>query len=125
MIEARPANFSSPGCDFADKSGVDVPRGYVSYNVTGIGPAKADTSLDSFDVYDLRARQPIPIVITSRVGRAVTGNAAIVCVAPRNAAKGSREPEGKFENSGGGVVRVNGMVVLGVLTSLGWYLMDI
>lgn len=125
MIKVRPRNFTTPGCEFADKSGVDVPPGYVSYNATGIGFAETDTSLEPFAVYDLKARQPVPMVITSRFGGSEKGNAAVVCVAPRNAAKGSREPQGEFENSGGDVVRVNGMVLLGVLTSLGVYLMNI
>lgn len=113
MIQVRPRKFTSPGREFADKSGVDMPPGYVWHNFTGIGLTKTDTSLESFAVYDLRARQPVPMVITSRLGDAEKGNAAVVCVEPIDAAKESRKPQGEFENSGG-VVRVNGMDVFGV-----------
>ncbi|WYZ46000.1 hypothetical protein EsH8_IX_000225 [Colletotrichum jinshuiense] len=110
---AAPSNFSDPTCTVDGIPHVNLPDGYRTYGgFVGTGILPPDPERDSFEVYGLRVRQPIPMLITSRVGGSDDGQAEVICLAPENVTEGSRHPEGDFPSAAVGAFS-SGKYVLG------------
>ncbi len=101
---ARPFNFSSSVCSISGLSGSDLPDNYRTF--TGIGTVTLsltpETDDDPYAMYDLRVRQPAPVLIKARLG--ASGSVAyqqqkMLCIAPNKVVEGSRRPEGDFPPS--------------------------
>ena len=59
---------------------------------------------ESYEMYNLRVRQPVPILVKARLGTSGSityQRQKMLCVAPSRITQGSREPEGEFPPSGG------------------------
>jgi hypothetical protein len=96
---ATPHNFSSAACTLDDLPNINLPDNYRTYGGFVAGQLNPpDSSKDSFKVYDLRVRQPVPVVITAR-GQDDERHAEVLCLAPSNVTEGSRVPEGDFPPS--------------------------
>ncbi|KAH7376667.1 hypothetical protein B0T11DRAFT_324550 [Plectosphaerella cucumerina] len=110
-----PSNFSDPTCTVDGLPGVDLPDGYRTYaGFTGTHILPPDPARDSFEVYDLRVRQPVPMLITN-VREGGQGDMAIMCLAPSNVTEGSREPEGDFPPPAALSSTYRGSLALGVV----------
>lgn len=64
-----------------------------------VGLPDGDSSRDSFEVYDLRVQQPIPLLISARDRESGSWATEVICLAPSNVTEGSREPEAEFPPS--------------------------
>ena len=95
-----PGNFSDPECAVRRLPGINLPNGYRTYEaLVGSEIPPPDSSTDSFEMYDLRVRQPVPMLIVSQSEGLPGWNAEVICLAPSNVTEGSREPEGEFPPS--------------------------
>ncbi|WQF80619.1 hypothetical protein CDEST_05633 [Colletotrichum destructivum] len=100
-----PSNFSSGTCTLDGLRHIDLPESYRTYSgLVGGSILPADRTRESFEAYDLRVRQPIPMLITSSVANSDERHAAVVCLAPSNVTDGSRVPEGEFPPSAASVL---------------------
>ncbi|KAJ4144311.1 hypothetical protein LMH87_003201 [Akanthomyces muscarius] len=104
LSTARPFNFSSSVCSISGLSGSDLPDNYRTF--TGIGTVTLsltpETDDDPYAMYDLRVRQPAPVLIKARLG--ASGSVAyqqqkMLCIAPNKVVEGSRRPVGDFPPS--------------------------
>lgn len=117
LWRSAPSNFSDATCSVGNPPGIDLPDDYRSYDaMVGSGLLPSDDARDSFDRYDLRVRQSVPLLITSRTRvseSAWQSDAQIVCLAPSNVTAGSREPEGDFPSAAaaGRWVSVHGLAL--------------
>lgn len=94
-----PLNFSSSRCALDELPSIDLPENYKTFGGFPEGALLAgDRELDEYDAYDLRVRQPIPLLLTARSGN--TRQSKMVCIAPNNVVDGSRIPELDFPPSG-------------------------
>ncbi|KAH6662908.1 hypothetical protein F5X68DRAFT_178007 [Plectosphaerella plurivora] len=110
-----PSNFSDPTCTVNGVPSVDLPEDYRTYGgFTGTHLMPPDPDKATFEVYDLRVRQPVPMLITSRRGGSGESDSAVVCLAPSNVTEGSREPEGDFPPSAASSLNLKGSVVWGL-----------
>ncbi|KAM0322542.1 hypothetical protein ACHAQA_009389 [Verticillium albo-atrum] len=81
-----------------------VPDGYSTFSGFPAGfMLPPDGNQSEFEVYDLRVRQPVPMLFTVRSGS--TAQAHLVCLAPSDVVEGSREPEAEFPPSGAAGLR--------------------
>ena len=79
-----------------------IPDNYGILNIGRYGERGGDENIDAFDMYDLRVRQPVPIVVKARFDVEEDTKQTlyqIICIAPENVTKGSRKPEGSFPPS--------------------------
>ena len=94
-----PLNLSNSSCTLSDLPEMDLPSDYRTYgSLPGGSFPPADNELETFDAYDLKVRQPIPILFSVQSGD--VGDAKMVCIAPNNVLDGSRIPESEFPPSG-------------------------
>ncbi|KAK6221294.1 hypothetical protein QIS74_04862 [Colletotrichum tabaci] len=108
-----PSNFSSGTCTLDGLPHIDLPEGYRTYSgLVGSSILPPDRTRESFEVYDLRVRQPIPMLITSSVANSDERHAAVVCLAPSNVTDGSRVPEGEFPPSAASVLSSRGNALM-------------
>lgn len=93
---AHAYNLTSATCTVDGLPHVDIPANYstISIGVDGnLGMPGSETD----QTYDLRVRQPIPIVLTGRDSDDDSrGWRRLACLAPNEVVEGSREPEGEF-----------------------------
>ncbi|KAF6813772.1 hypothetical protein CMUS01_12765 [Colletotrichum musicola] len=104
VYDSRAMNFSDASCTMDELPHINLPEGYRSY-ATEFSRLllPADTDLESFEMYDLRVRQSIPFLITTRDSKGT--HAEVLCIAPNNVTDGSREPEElEFESTSGAVM---------------------
>jgi hypothetical protein len=76
---------------------------------------------ESYDMYSLRVRQPVPILVKARLG--TSGSIAyqrhkMLCVAPSKVTQGSREPEGDFPPSSAVALKSGKSVAVALAVSL-------
>ncbi|KAK2599174.1 hypothetical protein QQS21_005364 [Conoideocrella luteorostrata] len=103
--EATPANLSSkPQCSngFPGSS----PQGYQTYGTLGADVLPPDSSRDSFDVYDLRVRQPVPVVLAMYLP-GEGSQIATICITPNTVKRGSRSPTTQYPPSAGSATVLN------------------
>jgi hypothetical protein len=99
IIPVTPLNFSSSRCTLDELPSIDLPENYKTFGGFPGGALLAgDRELEEYDAYDLRVRQPIPLLLTARSGD--SRQSKMVCIAPNNVVEGSRIPELKFPPSG-------------------------
>ncbi|KAI8675922.1 hypothetical protein NCS57_00494900 [Fusarium keratoplasticum] len=108
-----PLNFSSSNCSVDELPGVSLPDDYETFQLSGGGLVPPDAERDSFEVYDLRVQQPIPILLSVRLpdGKA---NAEVICLAPSNITQSSRKPEAEFPPNAAGSLEPRGAFVFAV-----------
>ncbi|RMJ14412.1 hypothetical protein CDV36_005913 [Fusarium kuroshium] len=90
-----PLNFSTSNCSIDELPGVTLPNDYETFQLSGGGLVPPDTNKDSFEVYDLRVQQPIPILLSVRLPDGKSA-AEVICLAPSNITQSSRKPEAEF-----------------------------
>lgn len=112
-VLAVPLNFSSSNCSVDELPGVTLPDDYETFQLSGGGLVPPDAERDSFEVYDLRVQQPIPILLSVRLpdGKA---SAEVICLAPSNITQSSREPEAEFPPNAAGSLKPKGAFVFAV-----------
>jgi hypothetical protein len=94
-----PLNFSSSRCTLDELPSIDLPENYKTFGgFPGGALLPGDRELEEYDAYDLRVRQPIPLLLTARSGDTRQSN--MVCIAPNNVVEGSRTPKLEFPPSG-------------------------
>jgi hypothetical protein len=96
-----PLNFSSSRCTLDELPSIDLPENYKTFGGFPGGALLAgDRELEEYDAYDLRVRQPIPLLLTAQFDDTRTRQRKMVCIAPNNVVEGSRIPELEFPPSG-------------------------
>ncbi|KAJ3460123.1 hypothetical protein MRS44_010990 [Fusarium solani] len=105
-----PLNFSSSNCSVDELPGVSLPNDYETFELSGGGLVPPDAEKNSFEVYDLRVQQPIPILLSVRLpdGKAA---AEVICLAPSNITQSSRKPEAEFPPNAAGSLEPRGAFV--------------
>ncbi|SPJ78593.1 uncharacterized protein FTOL_06982 [Fusarium torulosum] len=89
----------SSRCTLDELPSIDLPENYKTFGGFPGGALLAgDRELEEYDAYDLRVRQPIPLLLTTRSGD--SKQSKMVCIAPNNVVEGSRIPELEFPPSG-------------------------
>lgn len=112
---ATPQVFNNTNCTTPDLPGVGLPGGYKTFPVMGMGLLPSDDPIDSYELYGLRVRQPIPFLLTTEFhDEGVRTATELLCVAPNEVMKGSREPKGDFPPSAAGGLDIKGAAVLAV-----------
>lgn len=97
MPAGTPEVYNNTNCTTSSLPGFDLPSGYKTFPVVGTALLPADSSIDSYKIYDLRVRQPIPFLFTMEFNdEGVRTATELLCVAPNQVMKGSRKPEGEF-----------------------------
>ncbi|KAH7251513.1 hypothetical protein BKA59DRAFT_472172 [Fusarium tricinctum] len=97
--QLSPLNFSSSRCTLDELPSIDLPENYKTFGgFPGGALLPGDRELEEYDAYDLRVRQPIPLLLTARSGD--TRQSKMVCIAPNNVVEGSRTPKLEFPPSG-------------------------
>ncbi|KAI8665615.1 hypothetical protein LRP88_03881 [Fusarium phalaenopsidis] len=98
-----PLNFSSSNCSVDELPGVSLPDDYETFQLSGGGLVPPDAEKDSFEIYDLRVQQPIPILLSVRLpdGKAA---AEVICLAPSNITQSSRKPKAEFPPNAAGIL---------------------
>ncbi|RSL69562.1 hypothetical protein CEP53_002190 [Fusarium sp. AF-6] len=94
-------NFSTSNCSVDELPGVNLPNDYETFQLSGGGLVPPDAEKDSFEVYDLRVQQPIPILLSVRLPDGKSA-AEIICLAPSNITQSSRKPEAEFPPNAAG-----------------------
>ncbi len=120
---ARPFNFSSSACSISDLTGADLPDNYRTFAGIGtitltLNPEPED---DSYDMYELRVRQPAPVLIKARLGDSgpiAYQRQKMLCIAPSKVVEGSREPEGDFPPSSASGLGSGRAAMLAIAVSL-------
>jgi hypothetical protein len=109
-FSAVPLNFSSSNCSVDELPGVSLPNDYETFQLSGGGLVPPDAEKNSFEVYDLRVQQPIPILLSVRLpdGKAA---AEVICLAPSNITQSSRKPEAEFPPNAAGSLEPRGAFV--------------
>lgn len=106
-FSAVPLNFSSSNCSVDELPGVSLPDGYETFQLSGGGLVPPDAEKDSFEVYDLRVQQPIPILLSVRLPDGESA-AEVICLAPSNITQSGREPEAEFPPNAAGSLEPRG-----------------
>ncbi|RSL58539.1 hypothetical protein CEP53_006118 [Fusarium sp. AF-6] len=106
--------YNNTNCSTSTLPGVGLPGGYRSFPLLGTTLFPAD-STGSYKQYSLRIRQPIPFLLTMEFHNETLRSATeLLCVAPTQLAKDSREPEGDFPPNAAAGLDTKGAVVLAV-----------
>ncbi|KAM0261549.1 hypothetical protein ACHAPA_009719 [Fusarium lateritium] len=67
--QLTPLNFSSSRCTLDELPSIDLPENYKTFGgLPGSALLAGDRELDEYDAYDLRVRQPIPLLLTAQSG---------------------------------------------------------
>ncbi|RYP15777.1 hypothetical protein DL765_005503 [Monosporascus sp. GIB2] len=108
-------NATSEHPDDASRSCDDVPLRRHAGALSFYGP-----ELDSFEWYDLRVRQPMPMVLAGRHSdRDFQGRKQVICLAPSSVTEGSRVPEGEFPASiASGISLRSSLILVSALTTM-------
>ncbi|KAI8660328.1 hypothetical protein NCS57_01009700 [Fusarium keratoplasticum] len=110
-----PQTYNNTNCTTSSLPGVGLPGGYKTFPVVGTSLFPADSPIDSYKMYDLRVRQPIPFLFTMEFhDEGLRTATELLCVAPSQLMKGSRKPEGEFPPSAASGLDTKGAVVLAV-----------
>ncbi|TDZ15709.1 hypothetical protein Cob_v011397 [Colletotrichum orbiculare MAFF 240422] len=113
-----PRNFSDGTCALGVLPRVSLPDGYQSYSAdVGRLLFPADRNLTEFDAYDLRVRQAVPILITSRMVGSEETHVAMTCTSPDEVSSGSREPDADFPPSASSTLRSGKVALWAFLTA--------
>ncbi|KAJ4244056.1 hypothetical protein NW762_014669 [Fusarium torreyae] len=65
LSQITPLNFSSSSCALGNLPEIDLPSDYRTYGgLPGGSFPPASNELETFDVYDLKVRQPIPLLFS-------------------------------------------------------------
>ncbi|RSM04811.1 hypothetical protein CDV31_009902 [Fusarium ambrosium] len=96
-----PLNFSASNCSVDELPGVTLPNDYETFQLSGGGLVPPDADKDSFEVYDLRVQQPIPVLLSVRLPDGKSA-AEVICLAPSNITQSSRRPEAEFPPNAAG-----------------------
>ncbi|KAI8715251.1 hypothetical protein NCS52_01032400 [Fusarium sp. LHS14.1] len=121
-----PRTYNNTNCTTSSIPGVDLPGGYKTFPVIGNALLPADSPVDSYKMYDLRVRQPIPFLFTMEFqDEGLRTATELLCIAPSQLVKGSRKPEGDFppsasaasgmDTKGAGLLAVGVWSVMGLL----------
>ena len=99
---ARTANLTNTTCN-ATPPGIDIPAGYSSHALFGVGPTQEpwdyDTDVDNFTWYDEYITRPVPVLVAAASDDSVTGGVTkVVCIAPDHVREGSRVPPESVNN---------------------------
>jgi hypothetical protein len=110
-----PEIYNNTNCTTPSLPGVSLPSGYKTFPVMGTALLPADSPIDSYKMYDLRVRQPIPFLFTMEFqDEGLRTATELLCVAPSQLMKGSRKPEGDFPPNAASGLDIKGAVVLAV-----------
>jgi hypothetical protein len=116
---AKPYNLSATTCSSSDVPHFEIPDDYGILDIGRYEELGGDKNIDAFDMYDLRVRQPVPIIVKARfdVGEDTKQTLyQIICIAPENVNKGSRKPEGSFPPSA--ACNINSGLTFAILAAL-------
>ncbi|RSL58838.1 hypothetical protein CEP54_007571 [Fusarium duplospermum] len=108
-----PLNFSTSNCSVDELPGVSLPDDYEAFQLSGGGLVPPDAEKDSFEVYDLRVQQPIPILLSVRLPDGKSA-AEVICLAPSNITQRSRKPEAEFPPNAAGSLEQRGAFAFAV-----------
>lgn len=115
ILPADPINVFNSTCGLDDLPHIELPQGYRSLS-TQLGGGFRNLGEFTDETYDLRVRQPIPIVLTGRANAEDRqGWSRVLCLAPDDIVPGSRVPEGDFP---GGAGRTGAKIWLALVTTL-------
>ncbi|RSM17880.1 hypothetical protein CDV31_003306 [Fusarium ambrosium] len=107
--------FNNTNCSTSTLPGIGLPGGYRTFPLVGTTLFPADSPTDSYKQYSLRIRQPIPFLLTMEFhNETLRTTTELLCVAPTELAKDSREPEGDFPPSAAAGLDIKGAVLLAV-----------
>jgi hypothetical protein len=92
---SRPTNFSSSTCALNELENVDLDDNYLTFGSFPAGAYEAgDDEVDSFGAYDLKVRQPIPILFVAHYDGNIS--AKMVCITPNDLVRESRVPQSEL-----------------------------
>ncbi|KAJ4319267.1 hypothetical protein N0V84_006458 [Fusarium piperis] len=113
---ATPQVYDNANCSTPALPGVSLPGGYKTFPVMGTGLFPSDNPIDSYELYGLRVRQPIPFLFTMEFynNKTLTTATELLCVAPNEVMKGSRKPEGDFPPNAASGLDTKGAVMLAI-----------
>ncbi|RSL71530.1 hypothetical protein CEP54_001328 [Fusarium duplospermum] len=107
--------YNNTNCSTPTLPGIGLPGGYRTFSLVGNSLFPADSPTDSYKQYSLRMRQPIPFLLNMEFYNETLRTATeLLCVAPSELAKDSREPEGDFPPSAAAGLDIKGAAVLAV-----------